>query len=259
MSEHISYTQINTYIQCPLKYKFQYIDKIEWPFVPSGLSFGVAIHKVAAYYYQKKMQGAELSPKKLSEVFEAWWKEENQNKKIQYKPSETFEKLLTKGIQLIQVLLSTQNGNQVVAVEKEFKTPLIHPQTKEQLSVPLVGFIDLIEKDCDGSFVIVDLKTAAKPYTDDKIVNDLQMTCYSYVADYYKLNQNKPVHLRFDVLLKNKDCEKLQYTVWRDEKDHQKLYQTAKSVLQAVEHGVFYPNPGFYCADCPFLQNCQNW
>jgi len=259
MKEHISYTQINTYLQCPLKYRFQYIDLIEWPFVPSGLVFGTAIHKVAAYYYQKKMQGTELSPKKLTEIFQQWWKQENQDKNIQFKSQENYNKLLTKGIQLIQVLVTSQNGNQIVAVEKEFKTPLIHPTTKEQLPVPLVGFIDLIEKKPDRSFVVVDLKTANRAFTQDRIINDLQMTCYSYVAHYHKLDQKKPVHLRFDVLLKNRECEKLEYTVRRDKKDHQRLFQTAEKILHAIEQKVFYPNTGFYCTDCPFFQNCQNW
>jgi CRISPR/Cas system-associated exonuclease Cas4 (RecB family) len=85
------------------------------------------------------------------------------------------------------------------------------------------------------------------------------MTCYSYVAHYHKLNQKKPVHLRFDVLLKNRECEKLEYTVRRDEKDHQRLFQTAEKVLHAISQEIFYPNSGFYCTDCPFFQNCQNW
>lgn len=259
MIEHLSYTQINCYLQCPLKYKFQYLDKIEWPFVPSGLTFGTAIHKVAAYYHQKKMQGTELTLEKLKEIFEQWWNQENQNKKILYKPTETPDWLLAKGGELLKVFLSTQNGNQIVAVEKEFKTPLQHPQTKEELPAPLIGYIDLIEKDKDGSLVIVDLKTASKAYTADKIVNDLQMTCYSYVADYYKLNQKKPVHLRYDVLLKSKNCQKLQYTIRRDKEDHRKLFQIAKEILKGIEHQVFYPMPGFYCTDCPFRENCQSW
>src|SRR5271157_5234043 len=49
---HLSYSQINTYLACPLKYKYHYIDRIEPPFVSSALVFGSCIHEAVGAFYQ---------------------------------------------------------------------------------------------------------------------------------------------------------------------------------------------------------------
>ncbi len=59
---HLSYSQINTYLTCPLKYKFHYIDQIEPPFVSSALVFGSCIHEAVAAFYQSCLEGDPLSP-----------------------------------------------------------------------------------------------------------------------------------------------------------------------------------------------------
>ena len=38
---HVSFTQIDQYLRCPLKYKFTYVDRATPDFVPAALAFGV--------------------------------------------------------------------------------------------------------------------------------------------------------------------------------------------------------------------------
>jgi len=56
MKAHISFSQINTYIICPLKYRFQYIDCYDSPHIPSGLLFGSALHKALEHFYLGKQE-----------------------------------------------------------------------------------------------------------------------------------------------------------------------------------------------------------
>jgi hypothetical protein len=53
-----------------------------------------------------------------------------------------------------------------VAVEQPFDVPLIDLDTGEVLDRGLVGKLDLLERDGRGGLVVVDLKTAARKYTD---------------------------------------------------------------------------------------------
>ena len=46
--EHISWSQIQTYQQCPVKYRFRYVDHAEPDFTPSSLAFGGAMGSNAA-------------------------------------------------------------------------------------------------------------------------------------------------------------------------------------------------------------------
>ncbi|MGB6063163.1 MAG: PD-(D/E)XK nuclease family protein [Desulfomonilaceae bacterium] len=57
---HLSYSQINCYMTCPLKYRYHYLDQIEPPFVASALLFGSCIHEAVASFYQSCLEGRPL-------------------------------------------------------------------------------------------------------------------------------------------------------------------------------------------------------
>ncbi len=45
---HLSYSQINCYMTCPLRYHFQYVAHIPPAFTTSSLAFGAAVHGAGA-------------------------------------------------------------------------------------------------------------------------------------------------------------------------------------------------------------------
>jgi len=61
------------------------------------------------------------------------------------------------------------------------------------------------------------------------------------------------VRLRFDVRTKTKQPELLRYWTTRDRAANMRL---AAEVLRAIEVGVFHPNPGWQCKECPFKSKC---
>ncbi len=67
--DHLSYSQINTYLSCSLKYKFQYMDKISAAFTSASLAFGSAIHEAVAAFYQTRLEGDELRPDQMLDVY----------------------------------------------------------------------------------------------------------------------------------------------------------------------------------------------
>jgi len=38
-----------------------------------------------------------------------------------------------------------------------------------------------------------------------------------------------------------------------------RLFRLVSEVLHAIEAGVFHPNPGWQCKDCPFQSRCWAW
>src|SRR5208283_5347179 len=70
---HLSYSQINMYLTCPLKYKYHYIDHIEPPFVSSALVFGSCIHEAVGAFYQSCLEGDPLSPSQVHDVYRQSW------------------------------------------------------------------------------------------------------------------------------------------------------------------------------------------
>ena len=259
MIDHVSFTQINTYLICPLKYKFQYIDRIEWQFVPSGLLFGGCLHKSLEHYYNGRMENRNISFEELYSIFEGSWIKEQNGKAVFYSNGETDKKLFETAGGLLKVFLTKTNPNKILAVEKDFEVELKHIETEEKIPVPLRGKIDLIEKESDGTVIIVDHKTAAKKYTKDKISQDMQMTCYSYVTYFYKMHEKNNVKFRFDVFIKSKNPDMIPYYTERTLNDYSNLYLITKNFLKGIENNVFYPNKGFFCGDCVFKEPCKNW
>jgi len=105
----------------------------------------------------------------------------------------------------------------------------------------------------------VDLKTAARKYTDLQVEASLQLSIYSYATTLNGLADQEDLRLRFDVLTKTKQPELHRYWTTRDHAANRRLFRLVAEVLHAIEAEVFHPNPGWPCKDCPFRSRCWAW
>jgi RecB family exonuclease len=88
---------------------------------------------------------------------------------------------------------------------------LVDQATGAVLDRDLVGTLDLVEREADGRLVVVDLKTAARKYTDLQVEASLQLSIYSYATAMNGLADEQDLRLRFDVLTKTKTPELHRY------------------------------------------------
>jgi RecB family exonuclease len=135
-------------------------------------------------------------------------------------------------------------GTEMVPVEEPFAVPLIDQDTGDVLDRDLVGTLDLLERDAEGRLAVVDLKTAARKYTDLQVEASLQLSIYSYATSMNGLADQEDLRLRFDVLTKTKQPELHRYWTTRDRAANRRLFRLVAEVLHAIEAGVFHPNPG---------------
>ena len=181
---HVSFTQIDQYLRCPLKYKFTYVDRLEPEFVPAALAFGSGIHGAAAFLLPRQCSdGTAPSLADVQAFFEAYWQLETGNRPIRFGEKDTKESLLDLAGRMLEVLHRSQEpGTEIVGVEQPFDVPLIDLDTGEVLDRALVGTLDLVERDAEGRIVVVDLKTSARKYTDLQVDASLQLSVYSYAT-----------------------------------------------------------------------------
>jgi predicted amino acid-binding ACT domain protein/CRISPR/Cas system-associated exonuclease Cas4 (RecB family) len=173
--------------------------------------------------------------------------------------SELITGLLDLGRRMLAVLCrSYQPEREIVSVEQPFSVPLIDPDTGEVLERDLVGTWDLLERDAEG-FVVVDLKTSGRKYSDLQVEASLQLSIYTYAVGLSPLADGRSVRLRFDVLTKTKEPELHRHWTTRDRRANVRLFRVAAEVLQAIEAGVFYPNVGWGCKDCVYRSQCWAW
>ena len=258
--EHVSFAQIDQYLRCPLRYSFVYIDHLEPDFVPAARAFGSGIHAAAAYFFRGAAQGKLPVVEDVQGHFEALWSLETQAQPLRFGEKETKESLRDLAMRMLVVLhREFDPRTEVLAVEEPFRVPLVDPDTGEVLDRDLVGTVDLLERDAERRLVVVDLKTAARKYSDLHVDASLQLSVYSYAMSLGPHAGEDDIHLRFDVLTKTKQPELCRYWTTRDRAANVRLYRLASEVLRAIEAGAFHPIVGWQCKDCPFRSKCWAW
>jgi putative RecB family exonuclease len=257
---HVSFTQIDQYLRCPLKYKFTYVDRLEPDFVPVALAFGSGIHGAAAFLFRGRTDGTPPSLADVQAYFEGYWNLATGKRPVRFGDKDSKASLLDLAARMLEVLYrSREPGTEIVAVEQPFNVPLIDQETGEVLDRSLVGTLDLLERDAEGRLVVVDLKTSARKYTDLQVEASLQLSVYSYATAMNGLADQDDLRLRFDVLTKTKQPELHRYWTQRDRAANLRLFRLVSEILHAIEAGVFHPNPGWQCKDCPFQSRCWAW
>ncbi len=100
---HLSYSQINTYCTCPLKYRFHYIDQIEPPFTAAPLAFGSAIHEAVGAFYQSCLEGEPLSAGQGHDVYRQAWESHANERPIRFSNGDSEESLTAKAKRMLEV------------------------------------------------------------------------------------------------------------------------------------------------------------
>ena len=148
---HVSFTQIDQYLRCPLKYKFTYVDRQKPEFVPAALAFGSGIHGAAAFLFSGVAAGTPPALDEVQGYFESYWALETEHKPIRFGERDTNASLLDLARRMLEVLYRDREpGTEIVGVEQPFDVPLIDLDTGEVLDRALVGTLDLIERDAEG-------------------------------------------------------------------------------------------------------------
>ena len=258
---HFSYSQLNTYLICPMKFYFQYVVGVDWETKPVALIFGKSIHKPAEIYYVNLKENGEIIPvEQMIAVFESVMDTEVKKTKVEitYKEGENLESLRDQGRALIKLFYAEINPQKIVAVEFPFsvKIPDII-NGNGNLPIKLIGYFDLVESDSQNTYMVVELKTSAQRFSSLKLEYDLQATVYSYAMAKLKLSTSENSCLvRYDVLVKTKKPAFEHYYVTRTEADHTRLVHSINNVLKAIENRIFYRQTGWQCGDCQFKKAC---
>jgi len=85
----------------------------------------------------------------------------------------------------------------------------------------------------------VDVKTAARRYTDLQVEASLQLSIYSYATAMNALADQEDLRLRFDVFTKTKQPELHRYWTTRDRAANLRLFRLASEVLHASPSAPF--------------------
>ena len=246
---HLSYSQVSTYLTCPLRYRFQYVDVIPPTFMSAALAFGSAIHESVAAFYQTRLEGDELRPHEMLDVYrDTWSKSEN----IKFFNGDGEESLREKAKQMLSVFHGSVDPSvMILGVEEFFEFRL------DGLP-PFHGYIDLIEQADSGAVTVVDLKTASKKPSGSPAESNLQLTAYSLGASAIGFDPDE-LTLRLDVITKTKSPELCRHETTRTETDRDRFVKLVKHVWHAIEGHAFFPREDWHCNQCAWATHCNQW
>ena len=253
---HLSATGVGDYLECSLLYLLGRIERLQPEFTSDALEFGAVIHKVLAELYQEKMLGDKPLLKELHQGFEKHWRESAEGREdIQYAEGKDFETLLREGKDLLTAYYHKlpEDNFTILAIEEPFSF------TIEDLPVPVIGVIDLVEQDEAGTIVITDFKTSSRAYSTDEVDTNFQLTVYQMGMKENGF-RDREILLRFDCLIKTKTPKFEQYYTTRSETEERRAVKKIINVFEGISREVFIPNDtSWRCKNCAYKSHCDEW
>lgn len=242
----LSYSSLDTYQTCSLKYKFREIDKLPEEKSKEAV-FGTLIHSVMKYIHEPALVPPTVE--QAIDFFGKHWKGELFADELEERAA------FVQGVEMIQRYYEANriSESNPLALESRFSIEIGTENTGKHI---IAGIIDRIDRTHDG-YEIIDYKTTKKIPSQDKIDNDLQLSIYlrAFLARYPKEWE------RLDKITVSlyflKHGVKLSSTRTREQLEA--LDETFLAVIHAIENGEFSPTLSPLCDWCSFQKICPLW
>jgi putative RecB family exonuclease len=244
-----SYSKINTYFQCPLRFKFLYIDKLEKDFKNSIESFmGTITHDSLEYLYKELKLGKEVNEKQLIDFFKKRWKSKMNKDVMVIRKNSKKRDYFNKGIKFLKdyfIHYYPFDQDYTVGLETSVNLDLFNDR-----KYVLRGYIDRLGIK-DTALIIHDYKTANSLPTKEDIKKNDQLALYAIglIDKYVGVESVKLIwhFLAFDkeieVELKREDLEVVRKRI-------------ASKIDKIEEAREFNPKESALCDWCEFASNC---
>jgi CRISPR/Cas system-associated exonuclease Cas4 (RecB family) len=252
---HVSHSAIATYMRCPRQYEARYVSRLPPETRAASMAFGSAIHEVLAFFYTAlREQRPEPGLAELVPIFEeAWAHQLDDAVPVLFDGADTAASLAATGAAVLACFLKeAPRPTEVLAVEAPFSVEVVDPETGEVLPERLVGVFDAVVRD-HGTIRILEHKTAARRWTEDRLAFDLQPTAYTLAAPVLGYGD---AAVTIQLLLKAKKPGFETYAVERTEQDRRDLRRVIWGVLAAIRAGAFYPVRDWQCRGCAYAGAC---
>jgi len=237
----LSPTRFATYLACPVKYRWSYIDKRYQWFVKakSYYSFGTSLHQVLERFHDSQDLGVQTTGEAVAALEENWMTSG-------YSSPEEAAEALAEGRVLVEGYVSTameaEEGTTTLFVEKELQ--------KDMGDWILSGRIDRISERQDGVIEIIDYKTGN--LAAESPIYDIAMGCYALLT-----SPLFPGRRLVTTIISLRDgerssAERIDAELAEFEADIRKL---ASDILNR-DYPTIDPKPKALCTNCDFLRVC---
>jgi len=246
-----SHSKLSTFEQCPLKFKYRYIDKII-PEIEKSIEshLGSIVHDTLEWLYTEIKKNNLPTIDQIIVYYSTKW-EENYNPEILIVKKEfTIKDYFNKGVQFLLDYYTKHHPFKDNTLEVEKK---IIFNLDEEGEYKLQGFIDRLVHNLEtGEYEIHDYKTASYLPTQEKIDGDRQLALYS-IAIKELFGQDKEVCLIWHYLAHNTKIVSKR----TNEQLNQLKQETIELIKQIEETTEFPSNKSVLCDWCEYKSMCS--
>jgi DNA helicase-2/ATP-dependent DNA helicase PcrA len=248
-TKRVSYSQLNTYEDCPKKYKYSYVLRV--PSKPhASLSFGSTIHNTLKDFYtllkdsREGFEGIVEKPteEKLLELYDMHWLSQGYDSKAHEEKRRLSGKNMLK--KYYKDLYS--EDQRPYRLEESFS---VH--VGESVFVGKIDRIDIVNEGKDKLEVeIIDYKTG-KVKNDANIKKDLQLPLYALFAEQ-KLGL-KVVAAKY-IFVEHGEVVEVDVSEERKEAAKNRVVE----IIENIKEKDFAPTPGYLCRYCDYNTICED-
>lgn len=244
----ISHSAMETFKQCPYKYKLNQIDKIPEPKSEESV-FGSYLHYILQWFFENNYN--KISLKDLLSYYEKHWPEIKyfDNKTQKEKPMSNF--FFEEGIMMLKNFYQKNGHKDVTIISLEAPFEISLTDQNDQIHI-VSGIIDRIQK-TDTRYEVMDYKTGKRLPTQTKVDQNNQLSIYALAfLDKWPDIKIKDLDLslyflKFGEILKTK----------RTKED---LEETKDKILKIIKdiqkEKSFCPKPTVLCGWCGYKNIC---
>jgi putative RecB family exonuclease len=243
-TKSLSPSKITTYLACPTKYRWTYVDPRGRIYLRSKsyFSFGTSLHRVLQRFHDSGDTGVTTLAEATAALEESWID-------AGYANAEEMTQALAEGKEIISSYVEQVQKAPVTAktlyIEKTLKAPLD--------DFILIGRLDRVDEWEDGTLEILDYKTGRSGVTNEEAAQDLALSVYQLLVK--KHHPDRPVCAS---IIAVRSGEKGTFSL--SDSDLAELETDLKSICSEIlnrDYENLSPKVKSLCPSCDFLKLCR--
>jgi putative RecB family exonuclease len=237
----LSFSRVDTYDNCPRKFRYAYVDKLPGRPGPH-LSFGTSIHAALEDFYDRKLPDCPTEEELLGFLYERWdssgFVDLDRDEQLAFyrQAQDVLRRFHHRCAPTYRLPAAT---------EAWFELPIGYEAT-------VVGSIDRVDVDDEGRFHVIDYKTNRKVKDRERVAGSLQLSIYALACRH--LFGALPATVSLDFVVPGVEIK-----VAVEELDLEGARQTVLDTAAAIRAERFEPTPNPLCGWCDFRAVCPAW
>lgn len=238
----LSFTRVDTFEQCPRRFRYQYVDGLPQAPAPQ-LSFGSSIHGALEWLYDRKHPELPSLDETLHALFEAWdstgYAEVDRDEQLRaYAHAREI-------VTAFHMRVAAEGFRLPAATEAWFELPV-------GKDIVVVGAIDRVDVDGSGGLHVIDYKTNRRARSRSQVRDSLQLAIYALATN--ELYGRLPASVSLDFVVPG-----IRVIVPVEELALDTVPGRLQDAARRIRAGEDTPTPNRLCDWCDYRSLCPAW